>query len=753
MRSKTVLCFLLLSLAGMAQGTWTQLPPLPAAGRFQIACFNLNNKAYVGCGSWPVRYDLWEFNPASSVWTQKMTFPGTGRGFGYSFSIGAKGYYGGGSDGWNNLNDHWEYDANTNLWTQRATFPGGWPSEPYAFTINGKGFIGGGGIGNDCWEYDPVSDSWTQKMSTPGGVMGAVDRGAFVIGNIGFVVNSINELWQYDPSLNSWTQRAAFPGTARYGGVGTGFSCMGLFGLGSGPNNLPDMWLYHYPTDSWIQQTNVPVPPRCDAAAVTINGEGYLFCGDSYSDAWKFTPPNCSGLLVSANATATPCNVPNGTATANVVNGTPPFSYLWIPGNQTTQTATGLSQGMYTVTVTDANSLTGTTAVFIPAPYTIILNTFSSNAPCNTSNGQASVVPSGGAAPYSYSWSNGATTQIATGLAQGTYSVIVTDANGCSNYAYVIVGMHQGPPPLSAFGDTIICSGQSTFLSAIFQGYQQYTWLWSTGWNGTGVTVSPTSTTSYTVSASNGNCTTSDSITVYVLPSVSVNVSGDDSICMGQTTTLNASGNAPTYLWSTGGTDASITIQPMNSQTFFVVGNNSANCPDTAFIYINVFPGPTSVITPSVSSFQTGQTITLYGSGGGSYTWSNGATTDSIQVTLNQSQTYCLTVTDANGCTNSTCMALDVGANCELFIPTAFSPDKNNLNETWRIIDPCLKNVRVLVYDRWGKKVFESNDRNFEWDGTYNGAPLDAAVFTYYISGTLINGKSFSQGGKLTLVR
>ncbi len=144
-----------------------------------------------------------------------------------------------------------------------------------------------------------------------------------------------------------------------------------------------------------------------------------------------------SGMTQNTN-----CMTANGTATATASGGTPPYTYLWSPGGQTTATATGLVAGLYTCYVTDHTGCSVNTSVTVTsavssvtiAPYTY----GDSNTGCNSSpNGWATAVPAGGTLPYTYLWTpGGQTTATATGLSGGGYTCVVHDNNGCSATAH-----------------------------------------------------------------------------------------------------------------------------------------------------------------------------------------------------------------------------------------------------------------------------------------------------------------------------
>lgn len=156
------------------------------------------------------------------------------------------------------------------------------------------------------------------------------------------------------------------------------------------------------------------------------------------------TVTSMGGVMAAAQCTPALCNQP-GSAFAMATGGTPPYTYLWTPSGQSSQTATGLQSGCYTVIVTDAGGCTASASCCVTVssgPSLSIQNVI--NANCPNCNGSATAIVSGGSAPYTYMWSNAQTSGIATGLCQGTYTVLVTDAQGCSASATVTVGCITG---------------------------------------------------------------------------------------------------------------------------------------------------------------------------------------------------------------------------------------------------------------------------------------------------------------------
>jgi uncharacterized repeat protein (TIGR01451 family) len=318
-----------------------------------------------------------------------------------------------------------------------------------------------------------------------------------------------------------------------------------------------------------------------------------------------------------------------------------------------TSTVTGLSAGSlitlrWTLTNGTCSSTDDVVLTNNPAPTPSISGT---SIICN--GGSTTLTAAGGG---TYAWSTGATTAAITvsPKADATYTVTVTNSNGCTATATQAVTVNP-LPTASISGTSIICNGSSTTLTATGGG----TYLWSTGATTAAITVSPTANITYTVTVTNSsNCTATASQAVTVNPLPTASITGTAIICNGSSTTLTAVGSG-TYAWSTGETTAAITVSPTANATYTVTVTNGSGCTATATRAVTVNPLPTASIT-GTSVICNGVSTILTAAGGGTYLWSTGATTAAITVSPTANATYTVTVTNASNCTSTAIQTVTV---------------------------------------------------------------------------------------------
>ncbi|HQU99997.1 MAG TPA: hypothetical protein PLO59_02500, partial [Bacteroidia bacterium] len=367
------------------------------------------------------------------------------------------------------------------------------------------------------------------------------------------------------------------------------------------------------------------------------------------SNTYTVTVTDANGCTGTASNTliVNALPVPNITGTSTVcqgiaatLNANAGFSdYLWSNGT-TTATINTTIAGSYTVTVTDINSCTATVSQNVivnanPAP--VITGIM---AICNGTN----TTLNGGAGFSSYVWSNGSTTQSNLLTTAGTYTVTVTNINGCTGTNSATLVVNANPTPVVT-GLNAICAGANTSFDA-GTGYSSY--LWSNGVTTQNNLINTANTYTVTVTNING-CTGSANNTLVVNALPTPNISGVTAVCQGFAATLNANAGYTNYVWSNGALTATINPTVSNTYTVTVTDGNGCTSSVAQAVVINALPTPS--ITGIAAVCQGANANLNAGAGYSLYQWSDGSSTQVINPGI--AANYTVTVTDANGCTGS----------------------------------------------------------------------------------------------------
>jgi tRNA A58 N-methylase Trm61 len=350
-------------------------------------------------------------------------------------------------------------------------------------------------------------------------------------------------------------------------------------------------------------------------------------------------------INANAGANASICNGQSTTLTA-----TGGASYLWSTGETTgTIEVSPVTTSTYTVTAFSANgSESDDDNVTVTVNEMPVADAGDNVVICF--GNETTLTASGGA---TYIWSTGETTQniIVNPNSTTTYSVEVS-TNNCSSTDDVIVTVND-LPATNAGNDITIIEGDSTTLTAT--GAASY--VWNTGETTSSISVNPNITTTYTVTGVSNGCESIDEVIVTV-ELYTASAGSNQTICQGYETTLTAS-EGDSYLWSTGETTQSITVNPSNTQTYTVTvfeGNYQAD----AEVQVGVNPNPNVVITNGNDvMILEGEFVTLSASGANTYSWNNGATQPNIAVSPSATTTYEVTGF-INNCEDTTAIIVNV---------------------------------------------------------------------------------------------
>ncbi len=393
-------------------------------------------------------------------------------------------------------------------------------------------------------------------------------------------------------------------------------------------------------------------------------------------------------------------------------------SYLWSDGS-TNQTLSVNSSGTYDVTVTEANGCTGTASESItvfPLPTVAISG---STSVCSGS----STILDAGVGYASYLWSNGSTTQTLTTSAAGTYTVTITDVNGCTATDNVTVSTATALSP-SISGNTVFCNGTSTMLD-VGAGYASY--LWSDG--STTQTLMANASGSYSVTVTDANgCTGMASISVTEDVAVAPVITGTFEFCTGENTTLDAGLGYADYLWSDGSTSQTLTVNTGGTYTVTVTNGNGCSGMDMAPVIVN--PNPTASVS------QVGDILSSNAAGGSTFTYQwyhnmnpiAGATSATYDAAGSGSGDYYVEITNEFGCTSiSSTASIIPTSNTEIESLDNFEIRPTLADQDIQIILGTTEGFegQIMIHDMSGRQLHSEQVQFF---GTHI-IPMDVSDF------------------------
>lgn len=438
-----------------------------------------------------------------------------------------------------------------------------------------------------------------------------------------------------------------------------------------------------------------------------------------------------------------------------------------------------LTAGTYNVVVTDTNLCVAQAEITLTQPEPLAINLVPTHITCDApgfDNGSVNLTVSGGVAPFNYLWSNGASTEDINNLTQGNYTVTVTDMNGCQITDSVRINL---PPPVDFTslvsdynGYNISCYGYTNGSVSVtpVSGDAPFTYTWQgpDGFTSSQPAISGLKAGQYLLVITDVNSCTAFGIFNLTEPgkteinlALSQSRDGNYNInCAGESTgsvvagAVNSVGIA-SYLWPDGFIGKSRSGLSAGTYRLIVLDQNGCNAdtsftltePDSIKITFNISPAfcpdsPDGSVSIDISGGVEG--------GGYTYRWSDNSTGKTINNLLKGR--YRVTVTDANGCAVSDSVMIEPLNETCLVIPTAFSPNGDNINDEWNIgMRHLFPQMEVKIFNRWGELLWKSEKGYPQpWDGRSKGVLLPVDSYHYIID--LHNGHK-QYMGNVTIVR
>jgi gliding motility-associated-like protein len=444
---------------------------------------------------------------------------------------------------------------------------------------------------------------------------------------------------------------------------------------------------------------NVPAGPQtvyvsdglgCQATGIADVGQP-----NPISDVPYFSNPLCTGTQT-------------GKVWITAGSGTAPYTFTFNGGSTVhpiTDTIFNLGAGTYSFTITDGKGCTKSDNVTLtdPPALDILAPTITGISCANDSNGIIQVNPTGGTPPYSYAWTPGGYTGVSqNNLAAGTYTIVVTDANGCFTSTSVTL---TSPPLISLIyqqADSVSCpdsanghivvdpTGGTPFNTNVPYTYSLDGITYYTNHNFYDLAAG-----TYTVYVMDSpGCIFHTSITVGRPYPVTVAIDPHDSlIALGSSITLNT-------------VIDNHSTQSINSYTWSPV--QGLSCIDCA--------------APVATPYQTTE--------------------------------YYLTMNYGKNCTTTASGKIEVSHGPDVYVPNAFTPNGDGVNDVFEAFGTGLQSVSMRIFNRWGEKVFDSGASQWaSWDGTYRGVLQPPGIYTYYIELVYLDGARGSKEGSITMIR
>jgi gliding motility-associated-like protein len=500
------------------------------------------------------------------------------------------------------------------------------------------------------------------------------------------------------------------------------------------------------------------------------------------------TSGGCTFPQVTQQITINANPIANAGTDATVCSGNPVqlgaasiagYTYQWLPaGNLSSST---IANPVCTVTNSGANPLVlqyvlgvmqnncvdaDTVEVTINPSSPTTISASGNTSFCNG----GSVVLSADSVFNSYMWSNTQTSNSVTVTQSGTYSMTGTDANGC-DYTSNTITVNAFPNPAVSLvsSNDESCAGlnDGSITVTSNSGTSPFIYTWNTTPQQSSATAGSLSAGSYDVTVTDGNtCTATASYSVSSAAPLLLSVSNvTNTSCSGLSDgsiELSVSGGTPTYTYSWDNGSNTNPLSGIGAGTYQVTVSDANNCSADTSIDITG-PPPISLLTLDFDSVKFGTEIQLTtdvqpATGSYTYQWSPAnylscTNCAAPYFSAIRSTEYELIVTDAFGCSVTATVTVNVLSDKPVFIPNVFTPNGDSQNDVFGIFAAGINYYSLKVFNRWGEKVFESNNTTTGWDGTYLSKDSAPGVYSYTAIITFLDGENRRYKGTVTLLR
>lgn len=493
---------------------------------------------------------------------------------------------------------------------------------------------------------------------------------------------------------------------------------------------------------------------------ICIGNTATLTAGNAFTYTWSTTDTTATIIqspIVTTSYTVTGTNthgcvnVKTATVTVNplpiiyvtndticsgynaILNASGASTYSWNTGNTGPSITPGpMLQTDYTVTGTDLHGCinTATASVYVNISPTITVN---NSTICK---GDTATLIAGGATTYT--WSTGNTTATITPHPSVTTAYSVAGSNAiCTARAISTVTVLVNNTHINTYGVLGICTGDSMKLATTLP-YTNYSW--STGQSTPSIEI--THGGLYTVhTIDNNGCKGLDSIKIREDSPVALPMQ-DSIICAGSSVHLQVTQGNYIYQWTpSSGLNHDNIYNPIanpENTTIYMVTVTNGVCVNSNTVTVFVKPSPHIIVNPKYSLVTQGESVFIHANSSDSCYWypSDYLSCTSCNTTMcipDANVIYTITATNSEGCTTATTATVDIQIEYTFYIPNTFTPNKDEMNEIFKPLATHIHDFKMYIFDRWGLKIFETDDLENGWDGTYKGGKCQEDVYVWKV--------------------
>jgi gliding motility-associated-like protein len=448
------------------------------------------------------------------------------------------------------------------------------------------------------------------------------------------------------------------------------------------------------------------------------------------------------------------CGKNNGSITATGSGGVGPYTYSLDGINyQSDNIFTSKNPGTYTVYIKDAKGITSSTLITVNNDCLVVTAT-ATNATCGVRDGNIMVSAANGTPPYSFSIDginfqpSGTFNQVLA----GNYQVIAKDALAVIGRDSVTVAVRNNIQ-VSAISTSASCADTGATLTITATGGGsplEYSIDSGLNFNSANLFTALDTGLYWLVVQDPSGCRSSDSIRLSALPSPVVHLGPDTTLCEGQSILLTVTNPNATYLWNDGSTGSNLLVSVAGTYSVKVTENG---CDTTARVAVNLATKPLIHLPKDTSVCPVQQLELNAAYPQSTYLWQDGSNQPVFTVT--KPGTYFVQVTNACGLTLDTTNVISDNCACKFYVPNAFTPNNDGLNDIFLPRYQCdFATYELRIFNRWGQQVFKSESPSIGWDGTMGGLKQPVGVYVWQMSyKDAVSGKTTHQKGTLVLVR